>query len=77
MSSLPDAMRRKGRPEVPHFSPEEYLFRRVPTHIWDDPAEELGVEAIELPHVSVGRSKYGHADGPVTTIAAITSRGGR
>jgi hypothetical protein len=62
MSSPPLAMRANGRPEDPHFVADEYLFRRIPTQIWDDPAEDLGIEAIELPDISVGRSKYGHAE---------------
>jgi hypothetical protein len=55
-------MRSNGRPEDPHFHPDEYLFRRVPTEIWDDPGDYLGVEAVQLPDISVGRSKYGHAE---------------
>jgi len=62
MSSPPIAMRANGRPEDPYFVAEEFLFRRIPTQIWDDPTEDLGIEAIELPDVSVGRSKYGHAE---------------
>jgi hypothetical protein len=55
-------MRANERPEVPHFHNDEHLFRRVPLFIWDDAADELGVEAIELPDISVGRSKFGHAE---------------
>lgn len=62
MSSPPIAMRANGRPEDPHFHPEEFLFRRVPTALWDDPAGELGVDAVQLPDISVARSKYGHAE---------------
>jgi hypothetical protein len=62
MSSPPLAMRTDDRPHDPHFHPDEHLFRRVPLWLWDDPAEELGVEAVELPDISVGRSKYGHAE---------------
>jgi hypothetical protein len=55
-------MRANGRPKDPHFHRDEYLFRRVPTQIWDDPSSELGVEAVALPDLSVGRSKYSHAE---------------
>jgi hypothetical protein len=62
MSSPPIAMRANGRPEDPHFHPEEFLFRRVPIAIWDHPADELGVDAIQFPDISVARSKFGHAE---------------
>jgi hypothetical protein len=55
-------MRTNNRPQDPHFHADEYLFRRVPTAIWDDPGDELGIEAVQLPDISVGRSKYGHAE---------------
>lgn len=50
------------RPNDPHFHQEEYLFRRVPTLIWEDPASDFDVDAVELPDLSVGRSKHGHAE---------------
>ena len=55
-------MHANKRPPNQNFHHDEYLFRRVPTWIWDDPAEELGLEAVELPDISVGRSKFGHAE---------------
>jgi hypothetical protein len=55
-------MRANQRHEDPHFHPDEYLFRRVPIALWDDPADRLEVDAVELPDISVGRSKYGHAE---------------
>ena len=62
MSSPPAAMQANKRPANQIFHHDEFLFRRVPTWIWDDPAEELGLEAIELPDISVARSKFGHAE---------------
>lgn len=62
MSSPPVAMRTNGRPVDPHFHPEEFLFRRVPTALWDDPAEDFDLDAVELPDISVNRSKFGHAE---------------
>ncbi|MSQ97634.1 MAG: hypothetical protein EXR98_24220 [Gemmataceae bacterium] len=62
MSSPPVAMRANGRREDPNFHNEEYLFRRIPTTLWDDPAEELDVDAVQLPDISVERSKYAHAE---------------
>jgi len=44
------------------FHPEEYLFRRVPTKIWDTPDPMPEADAIELPDISVGRSRYGHPE---------------
>ena len=49
MTSPPTAMHRNNRPQNQHFHHDEYLFRRVPEWIWHDPAEELGIEAVELP----------------------------
>jgi hypothetical protein len=51
-----------GRPPDPHFHPEEFLFRRIPILLWDQPGEPLSVDAVKLPDISVGRSKYGHAE---------------
>jgi hypothetical protein len=58
----PAAMRRDGRPVVDTFHPDEYLFRRVPTSIWDAPDPLPTVDAIELPDISVGRSLLGHPE---------------
>ncbi len=62
MSKPPLAMRTNGRNSDPYFHPDEFLFRRVPIRIWDDPSDRPGPEAIELPDISVGRSKYAHAE---------------
>ena len=55
-------MRRNKRPAIPHFHGEEFLYRRVPLELWSDPGTPLGVNAIELPDMSVGRSKFGHPE---------------
>lgn len=51
-------MLKGSRQEDQYFSPEEYLFRRVPLELWDDPADDIDVDAIELPDMSVMREKY-------------------
>lgn len=56
MASPPAAMRRGGRHVDPHFHTDEHLL------LWEDPDDELPVGAVELPDMSVGRSKYGHAE---------------
>jgi len=55
-------MRTDCRPVDPHFHPEEFLFRRVPTWMWDHQGDELGVDAVQLPDISVGRSKHAHPE---------------
>src|SRR5262249_6547081 len=62
MSKIPPEMRRNGRPIIPHFLKDEYLYRRVPLRICDDAASPLEVSAVELPDISVGRSKFGHPE---------------
>ncbi len=62
MSKIPPSMRRNGRPGIPHFHREEFLYRRVPLWMWDDPAQPVDVNAIELPDISVGRSRFGHPE---------------
>ncbi len=62
MPEIPDAMKERGRPLDDHFLPAEQLFRRVPPDLWDNGAEDFDIEAIELPDMSVVRSKYGHPE---------------
>jgi hypothetical protein len=62
MPSIPEAMKRHGRPVDVHFIPAEQLFRRVPPDLWEDPAEDFDIEAIELPDMSVVWGKYGHPE---------------
>jgi hypothetical protein len=39
-----------------HFAPEEELYRRFPPGLWD--GVELRMDAIQMPDMSVNRSKY-------------------
>jgi len=55
-------MKRSGREPNPLFPRDEYLFRRVPLDLWDDPGDPLEVNAIELPDMFVGRSRFGHPE---------------
>jgi len=54
-------MKSAGRFCDPLFLADETLFRRVPTRLWDT-ADKPPIEAIDLPDISVGRSKYGHPE---------------
>lgn len=62
MSRISAAMRQQGRHPVPHFDPQEYLYRRIPLDLWDDPAASIDVNAVSLPDLSVGRSRFGHPE---------------
>jgi len=64
MSKIPAAMRQGGRHQDPHFYKEEYLYRRIPDVIWDDPNLDFpfDIDAMKLPDISTGRSKYGHPE---------------
>jgi hypothetical protein len=62
MSSIPAAMRRNDRPTIPHFDPREFLYRRVPLSLWDNAAVPLEINAVSLPDLSVGRSRFGHPE---------------
>lgn len=64
MSSPPACMRSNGRHPDTYFHPDEYLFRRVPLDLWDEPTDValLDVDAVQLPDISVGRSKFGHPE---------------
>jgi hypothetical protein len=62
MPDLPSAMRRNGRRKDRDFRPDEYLCRRVPLELWDDGDVVIDIDAIELPDMSVIRSKYGHPE---------------
>ena len=60
VSKRPRGMRREERDgEYPHFDPEEYLFRRVPLILWPSADDLVEVDAVELPDMSVGRSRMG------------------
>lgn len=62
MAEIPDAMMRKGRGADGSFNSGELLFRRVPLTLWEDGDDAIEIDAIELPDMSVLRSKYGHAE---------------
>lgn len=62
MSKPPAAMRTNERHPDKHFPPDEHLFRRVPLSLWQDRDERPGPDAVKLPDLSVGRSKYAHAE---------------
>jgi hypothetical protein len=57
MPELPDYMLQKERKPDPEFSPEEELYRRVRPEDWND--EEIELDTIEFPDMSVTRQKYG------------------
>ena len=57
MPEIPEEMKTRGRPADPIFLPREWLYRRVPHINWDD--DEVLIEAIDLPDMSVNRQKYG------------------
>ena len=62
MSKPPAAMRTNERHPDKHFPPDEFLFRRVPLSQWDEPDARPGPDAVRLPDLSVGRSKYAHPE---------------
>jgi hypothetical protein len=55
-------MLREERTPDPGFNPDEDLYRRVPLTHWDDKSDPLETDAIELPDMSVVRSKYAHPE---------------
>ena len=62
MSKIPPAMKQNRRFVDAHFVKTEYLYRRVPLDYWADAGDDLDVNAVELPDMSCGRSKYGHPE---------------
>jgi len=62
MSKIPPGMRRNNRHVDPHFYQDEFLYRRIPLALWENAADPVEVNAIKLPDISVGRSKYGHPE---------------
>jgi hypothetical protein len=55
-------MRQNGRQPVPHFDPQEYLYRRIPLSLWDDASVPIDINAVNLPDLSTGRSRFGHPE---------------
>ncbi|MSU77045.1 MAG: hypothetical protein EXS16_03005 [Gemmataceae bacterium] len=64
MPKIPAAMKMDSRRSAPDaaFPKAEFLFRRVPLGLWDDASQPVEVNAVELPDISCGRSKYGHPE---------------
>lgn len=62
MSEIPDAMKQGTRHPVPHFDPNEYLYRRIPLDSWPDASVPIDINAMSLPDLSVGRSRFGHPE---------------
>ncbi len=62
MPDFPAAMLKNGRQADQEFHPEEYLYRRVPLELWDEGDDPIEIDAVELPDMSVIRSKYGHPE---------------
>lgn len=60
MPELPESMLQKDRVPDQNFAPEEHLYRRVRPDDWDD--EEIELDAIDFPDMSVTRQKYGKPD---------------
>lgn len=63
MPELPEYMLQKERKLDPDFSPEEFLYRRVPKETWGDDDmwsdEDIDSDCIKFPDMSVQRQKYG------------------
>ncbi len=57
MLELPEYLMQREQPVDPIFSPDETLFRRVRPDDWDD--DDVDLDAIEFPDMSVNRSKFG------------------
>jgi hypothetical protein len=57
-------MKQGERGYDPSFPSDEYLFRRIPLEYWGDEDEDFpdDIAAVELPDISVLRSKYAHPE---------------
>lgn len=62
MPDLPSAMMKGDRSEDQVFASDEQLYRRVPFVLWDEDEDDVDLDAIELPDMSVVRSKYAHPE---------------
>ena len=63
MSKRPKAMgRADDETEYPHFAADEVLYRRVPLVLWPSTDDDIELDAIELPDMSVARSRFGHPE---------------
>lgn len=62
MPDLPSAMMKGDRSEDQVFASDEQLYRRVPFVLWDEDDDDVDLDAIELPDMSVVRGKYAHPE---------------
>lgn len=62
MPDVPSAMTKGDRSEDQVFESDEQLYRRVPFVLWDEDDDDVDLDAIELPDMSVVRGKYGHPE---------------
>lgn len=62
ISPLPEGMLQRERLPVQRFEPAEFLYRRIPPQLWDRSPHRVDVDAINLPDMSVGRSRFGHPE---------------
>lgn len=62
MPDVPNSMLKNQRPRVQEFDANELLYRRVPLDLWEDPADDIEVDAVALPDMSVLRSRFAHPE---------------
>lgn len=62
MPDFPSAMMKEYRSEDQEFTSNEQLYRRVPFLLWDEDDDDVDLDAIELPDMSVMRGKYAHPE---------------
>jgi hypothetical protein len=66
MPELPDYMYQREQQPDQKFLPDEMLYRRVPRETWDETDEwedeDIALDCIEFPDMSVSRGKYGPMD---------------
>lgn len=62
MPDFPEAMWKNARQADQRFDDTEILYRRVSPESWEDGGADITVDAIELPDMSVMRSKFSHPE---------------
>jgi len=62
MPELPKGMLRGDRPVDQNFDGAELLYRRVPPDSWKNGHDKITLDAIDLPDMSVLRSRYAHPE---------------
>jgi len=55
---IPEKMKSKGRAAVQQFDSQEKVYRRLPPILWDFDSEEIELNAIPLPEMSVFRERF-------------------